>query len=113
MVLLRCASHGFFNSTEHFCSGVISTLFSAYVSQTMCNFELGILHFCCTKMVFLRMTYWTTVYTHMHTYTHIWCGMCGGVGVGVWYVWRCGYRSVVCGDEYCQSSAIVLVNNIT
>ena len=76
-------SHSNTNSTEHFCSGVITTLCSAYVTQIMCNFEMGILLFCCTKMVFLRMTYRGPL-----------CGMCGGVGVGVW----CG---VECGVVWC------------
>ena len=51
----------------------------------MCNFEMGILHFCCTKMVFLRMTYRGPL-----------CGMCGGVGVGVWcgVVWCVGVNIV-------------------
>ena len=66
-------------------------LFALNLRHSMCNFELGILHFCCksfAKMVFLRMTYWTTVYTHTCTRTHIY-------GVVCEEVWWC--VGVVCG----------------
>ena len=84
-------------------AGVITTLCSAYVTQIMCNFEMGILHFCCTKMVFLRMTYRGPL-----------CGVCGGVGVGVWCGVECGVVwcvvwCVVCGVVWCVGVNIVRV----